>query len=127
MSAFIKQNDVNVSKVQPGTPIQLFANDLNIWWNTEFLVVNASGVEYLKETVYPTPMGNAWYDWIAPNDTGQYFFYANSSAPSSNFTTFTVATSAPDPWNQGKTNWWMIGGIAAGVVGIAALVSSFRR
>lgn len=123
MSAFIIQNDKHVSQVKPGTPIQLFANNVPLFPGiTGFLVVNTDGQIFLDQNVNVNMMGNAWLDWTAPTEVGNYTFYANSSELANNFTTFKVSSNAPNPEDQGKINWWMIGGIAAGAVALIALL-----
>lgn len=132
MSAFIIQGGQQVTKVQPGTPIQLFANDLVKLWdiNTGFLVQNAdTGETLLDLNVGVNIMYNAWYEWTAPEVEGRYVFYADSSNMSNNYVYFTVSKSAPTPEQNGKTikiNWLLIGGVV-GVVGAGFAIWSLLQ
>jgi hypothetical protein len=121
--AFVEQNNIPVTSVQPGTPIQLYANSYpgGYFNDTLFLVTDSNNTTVLGPIKVGVDfVGNAWYDWKAPTTEGSYTFYSNSDSRGNNFATFTVSKDAPNPGDQKTktTNWLLYGGIALGAMAL---------
>jgi LPXTG-motif cell wall-anchored protein len=129
MSVFVFQNGVNVSKVKPGTAVELYANDLGYaLWVESMVTQTPSGAEFFRQSKLTTFMGNVTYEWTVPNEVGEYIFFPDTSRPDT-FKHFEVSDDAPDPWEQKEntTNWLLIAGIGSAALVLAAGLFSLRR
>jgi hypothetical protein len=122
----VRQNNLSVESVRPGTAVELFCNDLfhKIIGGTKFIVMNidTGGIVLERPAVAVSIMGNAYINWNAPTVNGNYVFYGDDSNRENTAAYFSVSGSAPEPYNQGKTNWWLIGGAVIGATALIAVL-----
>lgn len=128
MAAYVKQSGINVTSVQPGTPVEYYCNDLGLLsFATEFQVKNTdTGQIVLDQYVGIELMRDAWLDTKSPVTSGNYVFIGDTGHPENQSIYFTVSSSAPPPNKQKPAtsrNWLLIGsGIVAAIGALIAVL-----
>ena len=95
----IYQNNIPTRRVQPDTPIRLYAGGYPWNWfaGAHFQVKDSSGYLVLdKANIDINLLRNCWLDWTAPHSPGWYYFIPYADDPNT-FIVFEVASDAVIP------------------------------
>ena len=92
------QNEIQVTEVKPNTPVRLATGGTGFWTPTvNYVVFDSNGKQVLNATVDVDFAQNAWLDWLAPSDEGDYQFFGNYANDKTDYLTFTVSVGSATP------------------------------